>query len=164
MIDCRAATAADKKDAANLDKAPRATRVGEPDLHEPVPADHHRRPRGHPGGGGQPVSAIQTQVQRRLRLRERSSVHLRPRSQERQEVDQFLIRIRNRGAGYGRAIGQAQPYPIAAIDQDVLHQIVLHQRLQAAQPEQGVEHCLGQALLQARRPSRLACHHQISRS
>ena len=67
------------------------------DFHEPVSADHDGGAWGHPGRSCKSRSAVETQMQPRLRLREPASVHLTARGKEDQEVDEVFIGICDRG-------------------------------------------------------------------
>ena len=104
--DLRALTAAARNDAATAVSVPQIDQVVQGDLAQPVPADHHRRARGHPGRGGQAGAAVQAQVQPGLGLGERAGVDLAARGQEDQEVDQLVRRCpppRGRARGARRS-------------------------------------------------------------
>ena len=135
----------------DLGQGAQVDQVIQGDLAQPVPADHHRRARGDPGRGGQSGSAVQAQVQPRLRLGERSGVDLAARGQEDQEVDQLLVAVRDRGTGHEATVGQLEGDLVVAGDDDVLHPVVVDQRLEPPQPEQGVlDRCCQRVLLHGR--------------
>jgi hypothetical protein len=128
-----------------------ALQVGQIDLGEPVPADHHSRPGGDPGPGGQPGAAVQRQVQDGVGRCERplstAGGAAGAGGQERQRLDQLLVAVGDRRAGPDPAVAVDQVHPVAAGDLDVLHIRVVHERLQPAQPEQRVEDGCGQGPL-----------------
>ena len=125
--------------------------IREGDPLQPVAADHHRRPRRHPRRRRQPRTAVQPQMQPRGSGAERAGVHLRPGRQEDQEVDQILITVRDRIRRDDRPVDQLEPDLVETVDGDVLHPVVIHQRLQPAQPEQRVEHRRRRRLLHTQR-------------
>ena len=117
-----------------------------------MPADHDRRTRGDPRGCGEARAAVQAHVQPRLGLAEGSRVHLRARGQETQEVDELFVGLGHRRAWLERPVRVLQQDLVAAGDLDVLDCLVVDQRLQPAQSEQGVEDRLSQDVLLGQRP------------
>ena len=83
--------------------------------------------------------------------------------QEADELQQLLVGIRHRRTADQGAVHQLQPHPVVSQDDDVLHPVVIHQRLQPAQPEQRVEHRLRQRLLLGPRPRRTPRGHLLLR-
>ena len=67
--------------------------------------------------------------------------------EEHQEVDQLLVGVRHRGPVDQRAVGQFEQDLVVAGDDDVLHPVVIHKRLEPAEPEQRVEDRPGQRVL-----------------
>ena len=67
-----------------------------------------------------------------------------PGREQLQVLDELLVGVRDRRAGFLAAVGVGDPDLVAAVDLDVLHHRVVDQRLQPAQAEQGRHHRLGQ--------------------
>ena len=86
-------------------------------------------------------------MQARLGLGERTSVHLAARCKEDEEVDQLLIGVGDRRSGHERPVDQLELHVVVTDDDDVLDPVVVDQWLEAAEPEQRVEHGLGGRLL-----------------
>ena len=73
-----------------------------------------------------------------LGLGEGSSVDLAAGGQEHQEVDELLVAVCHGRARHEPSVAQLEGDLVVAGDDDVLHRVVIHQRLEPAEPEQGV--------------------------
>jgi hypothetical protein len=91
-------------------------------------------------------------MQTRLGLGEAAGIDLAARGEEDQKVDQLLIAVGHRRAVDQRAVDQLEDDVVVAGDDDVLHPVVIDQRLEPAEPEQRVEHRAGQGSLLRHRP------------
>ena len=121
--------------------------LGQRRLTHAMTADHDRRPRRHPGGRCQPRAPVQPQVQPRFRLGELPGVDLGAGREEHEEVDELAVGVGDGRTTYEPAVGVLEPHVVVAEDRHVLHAWVVDQRLEAAEPEQRVEHGLGQRRL-----------------
>jgi hypothetical protein len=93
------------------------------------------------------VTAVQPQIQLRVRRGERPARLTRPGRQELQLLQQLLVTIRYRRAVCDHPTDVHQGHQVMAADLDVLDRLVVNQRLQPCQPEQRVEHRTGQLVL-----------------
>ncbi len=120
--------------------------------------NHHRRTSGVPGRG-QPGAVLQPKVQRGLGRAERPRV-LGPGRQERQEVQQLLVAVGDRLGLHQAPVGKLDNHPVVPGDDHVLHRWVVQQRLQPTQPEERVEHRIGQPSGLRERPSLATLGHR----
>ena len=128
-----------KRGQARIDGA-QPDQVVQVDVADPVPADHHLRPRRRPGHRRQPGPVVQAHVQGRGGGGEGPLVADRARGEELQQLDQLGVGVGHRRARRLAAVGVGDPHLVAAVDLDVLDARVVDQRLQPAQPEQGRHH------------------------
>lgn len=68
-----------------------------------------------------------------------SRVGLAAVGQEAQEVDQLLVAVGHRWSWDPAAVGELEQYLATAQDEDVLDAVVVDQRLEPTEPEDGVE-------------------------
>ena len=122
----------------NVGQGAEPDQVLQGDAAQPVAADHHGRAGRHPRRRGQAGAAVQAQVQPGLGLGEGSGVDLAAGGQEDEEVDELGVAVRDGRAGDQPSVAQLEGDLVVAGDDDVLHHLVVHQRLEPAEPEQGV--------------------------
>ena len=78
-------------------------------------------------------------MQPRLGLGEAACIDLAAGGEEDQEVDQLLVGVGHRRAVDQRAVDEFEQDVVVAGDDDVLDAVVVDERLEAAEPEEGVE-------------------------
>src|SRR6185369_441859 len=115
---------------------PVAGQVAQEYLAEPGTADGHRGPDDYIHDRRQPRSIREADVELRVGRVERPAGQARVGGQRLDQLNEFLVAVRDRVGQYLPAVGAGQEHPVAPVDVDVLDLRVVQQRLEPAHSEQ----------------------------
>ncbi len=131
---------------------PHGAECVEREIGEPVPSDRHRRSARHGHDRREPRSSGQLEIQLGSGRVEPTLGQAEPSGRRTQQIDEFVV-----GVGHGihqslGPVGEGRPDSVAAVDVDVLDALVVDERLEPTETEQGIEHCLRDLLFFHRGP------------
>lgn len=120
--------------------------VSQRDLAQPMTTDDDLWAGSDPGHRGEPLAAVEAQVQPGVGLAERARIGLGAGPDEGQKLLQLTIGLGNRRTLTQAAVLILQEHAVAAVHLDVLDALVLEEGLEPAEPEHRIEDGLSHAL------------------